>query len=507
MRPTPCDGARRAPIGNARERAAEIGIEPQPVVARNAPFMIEFVQVRVRRADLHTRLPFKYGIAVLTETPHAFVEVTLRVDGAEVRGVSADHLPPKWFTKNPTRAVEEEIAELEDVVTTAGRLALGSRGAAVFDLWLAAHHRMEDVRKEKGWPPLLAQFGTSLVERAAIDAYCRAKDLTFLDAVRSGALGLRLAAIHPELAGEEPARLLPLRPLEHVAVRHTVGLADPLTTADTTKPLDDGLPETLEENIATYGLRHFKVKFTGLQDLPRLERIFGLIATPLDAGDGWLTLDGNESFVTVAAFREMWAELQALPSWTRVRSALGCVEQPFHRNIALEPETTAALLAWPERPPLIIDESDGEIDSLRRALAGGYIGTSHKNCKGVFRGVANACLLAFRASRDGHRGLQTGEDLSNIGPVALLQDLAVQAAIGIASVERNGHHYFRGLSFLPETVQAQVLAGHPDLYARHARGFPALRIVGGQLDLGSVNAAPFGVAFLPELDAFPEMKR
>ncbi len=465
--------------------------------------MIELVHVRVRRADLHTRLPFKYGIAVLTETPHAFVEVALRVDGIEARGVAADHLPPKWFTKNPTRAVAEEIAELVDVVTTAGRLALGGRGATIFDLWLEAHHRMEATRRERGWPPLLAQFGTSLVERAAIDAFCRAKGLTFAVALRTGALGLRLGDIHPELAGHAPAQLLPPAPLARVSVRHTVGLADPLQAGDTTTPLADGLPETLEENIAAYGLRQFKVKFTGPQDLPRLERIFGLIAPALAAPGGWLTLDGNESFTDVGAFQAMWSALQALPAWARVRGALGCVEQPFHRAVALEPATTGALLAWPERPPLIIDESDGELDSLRRALAGGYIGTSHKNCKGVFHGVANACLLALRAEREGRHGLQTGEDLSNIGPVALQQDLAVQAALGIASVERNGHHYFRGLSFLPENVQVQVVAAHPDLYARHARGFPALRIRDGQLDLGTVNAAPFGVGFWPELDAFP----
>jgi hypothetical protein len=352
---------------------------------------------------------------------------------------------------------------------------------------------------------LLAQFGTSLVERAAIDAYCRLEQRTFSAALRDGALGLRLGEIHPELAGEDPARWLPASPLARVSVRHTVGLADPLQASDAATPMNDGLPETLEENIAAYGLRHFKVKFTGPQDLPRLERIFGILAPALAAPGGWLTLDGNESFLTVASFREMWTALQALPTWQRVSAALGCVEQPFHRNVALEPETTEALRAWGERPPLIIDESDGELDSLRRALAGGYIGTSHKNCKGVFHGIANGCLLRFREARGMGRGLQTGEDLSNIGPVALMQDLAVQAALGIVSVERNGHHYFRGLSFLPDAVQAQVVAAHSDLYARHPRGFPVLQIRDGELDLGTINAAPFGVGFSPELETFPEL--
>ena len=63
------------------------------------------------------------------------------------------------------------------------------------------------------------------------------------------------------------------------------------------------------------------------------------------------------------------------------------VEQPFHRDMALDPDVLHDLAAWRVRPTLIIDESDAELDSLPRALALGYHGTSHKNCKGVFKGV------------------------------------------------------------------------------------------------------------------------
>ena len=62
----------------------------------------------------------------------------------------------------------------------------------------------------------------------------------------------------------------------------------------------------------------------------------------------------------------------------------------------------------------------------------------------------------------------SGEDLANIGPVALLQDLAVVASLGVRSVERNGHHYFAGLSAFPRAVQQQILTHHGDLYERTA---------------------------------------
>jgi hypothetical protein len=334
-----------------------------------------------------------------------------------------------------------------------------------------------------------------------IDAFCRATGVSFARAVHRGGFGIRLAEVHPELRDFQPDDLLPVAPQRDLVVRHTVGLADPIDASDRASAIADGLPETLEENISAYGLRHFKIKFTGLGALPRLGRILETIAAAKSPELGF-TLDGNESFRSVAEFRGMWSAIESLPRWPAVRDALICVEQPFHREVALSEATTAALKAWAGRPPLIIDESDAEFDSVRLALDGGYAGTSHKNCKGVFRGIANACLLGLRRRVQPERVfLQTGEDLVNVGPVALLQDLAVQSALGVESVERNGHHYFRGLSFLPAEVQAQMLAAHSDLYRWHERGFATLAIRRGMLQVGSVVDAPFGVGFAVNLAA------
>lgn len=62
------------------------------------------------------------------------------------------------------------------------------------------------------------------------------------------------------------------------------------------------------------------------------------------------------------------------------------VAQPLPHGVALDDVTRAAFAAWPTRPPIVVDESDGAIGSLPRALAYGYAGTSHKNCKGVIKG-------------------------------------------------------------------------------------------------------------------------
>jgi hypothetical protein len=454
---------------------------------------IQIESVRLYRRNLRTRLPFRYGIATMTDVPHVFLETRVRIDGTPTRGLAADHLPPKWFTKDATRDPREEIEEMAAVIRHAATTAEGLSAPTVFSLWIDLHRRQDNWARKEKLPPLLAHFGTSLVERGLIDAFCRHHQVPFHQALLENRFEIDLAALHPELANTSPADFLPSAPISRTLLRHTVGLADPLESADHPNRIDDGLPETLDECIRTYGLRHLKIKFCGPSDLPRLDRALRL-SRDLIGDEAAFTLDGNESFATVADFRVTWAQVEALPVWPKAARRLICVEQPFHRDNALNDETVAALRGWPERPPIIIDESDGENDSVRRALEAGYAGASHKNCKGVFRGIANACLIARRRQKGAHL-LHTGEDLCNVGPVALLQDLAVQAALGITSVERNGHHYLRGLSFLPEQIQTEMCEQHPDLYAwRTDGGFASLIVRDGAIDLGSVNTAPFGVA-------------
>jgi hypothetical protein len=108
--------------------------------------------------------------------------------------------------------------------------------------------------------------------------------------------------------------------------------------------------------------------------------------------------------------------------------------------------------------------------------------------------------------RDGAPAVLTGEDLCNLGPIALLQDLAMTAALGIRHVERNGHHYYRGLAMLPRAWQEASLTSHADLYARHEDGFACLDVRDGTIPLGSVNRAPFGVQPLLDVAAFPALE-
>ncbi len=460
----------------------------------------EFFQHQTR-----TRFPFRYGIASMTEVPHLFVVARVEIEGSPAVGISSEGLPPKWFTKDPSTTFEQDLEEMFAVIGHAAA-AMTSRHAPseFFRIWKETHDAQLAWAEATHRPALLAELGVSLCERAVLDALCRHLNRPLHDLVLNNELHLDLGALHPELNRARPADLLPHRPADSVVVRHTLGLADPLTAADIpdSERVHDGLPQDLLGSLRAYGLHAFKVKLSGQpdRDLPRLHSLGDLLDRET-GGKYLVTLDANENFRDFRDFKEFWRELNADVKLQPLLSRTVVVEQPVHRSSALSEDAGDALRNWPDRPPMIIDESDGAPADLRRALDLGYSGVSHKNCKGIVKGIAHACLLEHRR-RTGHVALLTGEDLCILGPVALLQDLAMMAILGIPHVERNGHHYYHGLSPWPEDWQETARTAHPDLYLRDPGGFVRLRVAGGRLALGTVNAAPFGLSPLLDPERF-----
>lgn len=470
---------------------------------------LKVVDAEMRLARLQTRMPFRYGIATMTRVPLAFVRVRLEIDGRPADGISSDCLPPKWFTKIPDKALDVEVEEMLTVIRQAMQAAQGLQSDSAFDLWLELYGKQSAWGSAQGLPPLLTHFGTSLVERAVLEAFCRGTNRTFAQALKENALGIRLEAVHPPLRGLTTAALLPAQPLGRITIRHTVGLADPLTDQEIPagEKLTDGLPQSLVDCVQRYGLRHFKIKVNGKleSDLDRL-RTLARILKEKAPRDFAFSLDGNEQFKSMEAFQSFWKEMLAQADLRDFFQHLLFVEQPLHRDAALGAPAGHILRQWKDGPAVIIDESDATIEDLPLALRLGYAGTSHKNCKGVFKGIAHRCLLQHLGqSEPARRLLMSGEDLCTIGPVALPQDLAVMAALGIQSVERNGHHYHAGLSQLPAGVGRAVMAHHADLYQATAQGWPAVHIERGEIIITSVNGAPFGVGFALDLQPFEKV--
>ena len=459
---------------------------------------IRVLDFNLSMQNIYSRIPFRYGIAELIAVPHLFVRVLCEINGRLQWGISADSLIPKWFTKNPHTSYQDDLDEMLEVIQHACQIASQLEPAnSIFELWQQVFQAQQEWASRAGYPSLLWNFGVSLVERAAIEAFCRVKQITFSEALRTNALGIRLAAFHDGLRDLQPTDLLPDQPLESLIARHTVGLSDPLTEAEILPEhrVWDGLPQSLEASIRFYGLTHFKLKVQGDlgADLKRLRRIQTVLENTAPRHFAF-TLDGNEQFTEIEQLQEFWQALQRDPDLGRFLTHMLFVEQPLHREVAFCDENYTGLQGWTGRPVMIIDESDSDLNSLEMALDCGYNGTSHKNCKGVIKHIANACLLQYlRRSHPERQYILSGEDLANIGPVALLQDLAVMANLGIPHVERNGHHYFPGLSMFPADLQLKLVRAHPDLYEANETGFSTVRIVNGAISTSSVIRAPFGL--------------
>jgi len=452
--------------------------------------------LRVKSTEVHlinldSRLTFRYGIAVMKGMPHCVVHAHLEDEHGTHKGVASDNFAPKWFTKNPETTFRHDSDEMLKVIEHACEAAekAGSK-ETVFDLYKSIDTAQKTWALKENIPPLLANFGTSLIERAIIDAFLRSRQVTLARALRENLFHIDLGYFHAALKGTKPSDFLPAQPESEVYLRHTLGLADPLTEADRAEEprVDDGLPVSFQACIEHYGIRYFKLKIQGKieQDFERLRAAEKVIRASAPANYEF-TLDGNEQYKNYADLQTLFGMMEKDKDMSEFLKHLIFVEQPIFRAKALTDESGDGLKAWPDHPGVIIDESDGHADDFERALHLGYNGTSHKNCKGVFKGISHACLVyQLQKQNPGKKFFLSGEDLTTIGPISVVQDLSMMAHLGVTHVERNGHHYFKGLAFMPEELQETVLLEHSDLFYRNPRGFVTMRVEGGKIRIGSL---------------------
>jgi hypothetical protein len=434
-------------------------------------------EVRLLERDVRLRMPFRFGVVTLTEAPQAFVRCRIRTeDGREAEGAAAELLAPKWFDKDPALSNEDNFAQLRGSLAAARAtyLAQGERTA-----W--AHSA-----PARG---LVANYGPALLDRALLDALCRAAGVSFFEAIQRNLIG---AGAFEGL--DLPGYFAGLKPAGTIAARHTVGLVDPITAADQRERVGDGLPETLEEVVARYGHRWFKLKVGGeaRADVDRLSAI----AAVLDRSPQpyFASLDGNEQYEDIDGVSALWSRMKADARLKRLVDSVLFIEQPVKRQAALERRVEGI------DKPVIIDESDDALDAFPRAKALGYKGVSSKTCKGLYKSLINGA----RCKAWGQGYFLTGEDLTIQAGLALQHDLALVSLLGLTHVERNGHHYVNGMAGLPEAEQQGFLDGHPDLYER-SFGAARVRIRAGMLAIGSLQCPGYASRAQPEWNSMREM--
>ncbi|HEV8095014.1 MAG TPA: enolase C-terminal domain-like protein [Burkholderiales bacterium] len=429
--------------------------------------------------DVRLRMPFRFGVVTLTESPQAFVRCRIRTeDGREAEGAAAELLAPKWFDKNPALSNEDNYEQLRASLRAARERYL-------------AHGAETAWRHSSPGKGLVENYGPALIDRAVLDALLRALGISFYKAVQQNLIGAE-----PFEGIDLPTFFAGLKPLWRIAARHTVGLVDPITAGDIKQRVDDGLPETLEEVVARYGHRWFKLKVGGdaNADVERLSAIAAVLDRMADPYH--VSLDGNEQYEDMAGVAELWRRMKSDGRLARLVSSTVFIEQPVKRSAALERPVEGI------EKPVIIDESDDSLDAFPRAKALGYKGVSSKTCKGIYKSLINRA----RCAAWGGEYFMTGEDLTIQPGLALQQDLALVSLLGLTHLERNGHHYVNGMADLPRAEQQAFLTAHPDLYEQ-SHGAVRVRIEHGELAIDSLDCPGYASRAMPDWNSMREMPR
>jgi L-alanine-DL-glutamate epimerase-like enolase superfamily enzyme len=451
------------------------------------------------------RLPFRFGVITVTHGRQVVTRARIELpDGRSAWGYAAEALGAKWFDKNPDISDDDNLDQLRLALEIAARHYQAHDAMTAFGHFATAYQPQLDDGARHRLPPLVASYGPAMLDRCVIDALGKILGLSFYDMIRRNVAGMAPTAVAPDLAGFDFDKFLHhLKPLDHLHVRHTVGMLDPIVASDQTaeQRVNDGLPETLEEIVATYKQRYFKLKVGGNveKDVARLTAIAGVldrIDHPYHA-----SLDGNEQYADAAGVLELWRAMEAEKKLKRLCSSILFIEQPIKRQAALS-ENVSALAA---KRPVIIDESDGDLDAFVRAKALGYAGVSSKNCKGFYKSLINRARCAmWNAQTKGAPYFMSAEDLTTLPGISVQQDMALVALLGLTHVERNGHHFINGMSGRPRGEQFAYLAAHPRLY-KDANGVVRLNIVDGDVDISSLDCAGFAVGIEPDFSSMEKM--
>jgi len=154
------------------------------------------------------------------------------------------------------------------------------------------------------------------------------------------------------------------------------------------------------------------------------------------------------------------------------------------------------------------DPSKSFRDNIKDELAAIRIAHQAYLCKGIFKSFLNRSLVErWNGKRKlGAHLFMTAEDLTTLSVIPLLQDFATVRALGITHVERNGHHYVKGLAHCSPRERNQATRLHRDLYRGDDSG-ARLRIESGFVRVGSLGLPGYGGPSEPDLSSMTPLER
>ena len=417
-----------------------------PAVVRSRPNDIRITEVRHEFEEHRYRAPYQFGGRTVDRVTILNVHCRVRTeDGREARGLGSMTLGNAWAF--PAASQEEGLGAMRALADAFRPVtaACGETGHPV-DLFRALEpaylREATTLSVSRGLstpiPKLCTLVVASAFDAAIHDAYGKALGLSVYATYGSAFMTRDLSVdLGPAFRGEHLDRYVATTPKPTMPVFHSVGANDPIDRSDLRVRIDDGLPNTLEEWIASDGLVRFKIKLNGGNleaDFDRVVRVDRIVARALAArrvSDWRYCLDFNEGCPNVGYLLEFLERLRgATPDgFNRILY----IEQPTSRDLTRDRDNVmheAAKLC-----PIVADEALTDLESLLVAREMGYTGVALKACKGQ----SQAMLMAAAAGK--HGMFLCVQDLTCPG-ASLIHSAGIAARVrGNAGIEANARQF------------------------------------------------------------------
>lgn len=394
-------------------------------------------------ADYTYRTPIKFGGTVVDRVTLLSASVTVEdVAGRVAVGTSSMPLGNVWAFPSGVLAYADTLAAMR---AAAGRVADIYGGCRLTGHPIDITHALEPditgtaaaVTRALGLaepvPVLAALVAASPFDAALHDAFGKLRGVSVYHLYGRDELPGDLARfLGPAFAGRHLSEFVTPDPRPTLPLYHLVGALDPLTPADVTNPVHDGLPETLGDWVTRDGLTHLKIKLAGddlAWDLARVRAVHGVAEAA--GGVAAYSLDFNEKCRSVDYLLEFLHTLAGSDPAAYAR--IQYIEQPTARDLAAHPGNRVHAAA--ALKPVVIDESLTDLASLELAVEMGYTGAAFKACKGQTQSL----LLAAAAQA---RGLfRCVQDLTCPGS-SLVHSAGLAAHLpAVAAIEANARQY------------------------------------------------------------------
>lgn len=420
-----------------------------PAVAKPPhPSSIRVEEITHSYQDFRYRAPYKFGGVAVDRVTLLNVDCVVSLpNGRSAKGFGSMTMGNVWsfpsrvLTYDQTLAAMKALAEKINVLTRNYRdygHPIDLNCALEPSYLNAAAEVTRELELAEPIPKLCTLVTASPFDAALHDAFGKVHRRNVYETYGPDLLPNDLSKyLGREYAGRWLNQFLLTKPTPEMPVFHSVGALDPLTAADVTRPIHDGLPETLGEWIQYSGIDHIKIKLNG-DDLDwDLNRVLEIDAVAVEVQARrhvatWVySLDFNERCRNVEYLLHFIRTLKErnLAAFHRIQY----VEQPTRRDLASDRQNV--MHAASKLIPVIIDESLTGLDMLLLARDMGYTGAALKACKGQTQAV----LLA--AAGQIQKMFLCVQDLTCPG-ASLIQSAGIAAHVpGVAGIEANAREY------------------------------------------------------------------